>query len=138
MRAIGAAERALSMMVERAQSRVAFGQPLSQQGMVQNAIAESRLEIEQARMLTLKTAWLIDKYGSKGARTEIAAVKVAAPRAATAVIDRAIQVHGGLGVSDDVPLARMWGWHRAMRIFDGPDEAHLRAIARAEITSRPS
>jgi acyl-CoA dehydrogenase len=134
MRALGAAERALSMMVERAESRVAFGQPLSAQGTVQAAIAESRMEIEQARLLTLKTAWLIDRDGSKAARSEIAAIKVIVPRVATAVIDRAIQVHGGLGVSDDVPLARMWGWHRAMRIFDGPDEVHQRSVARAELS----
>lgn len=133
MRAIGAAERALSMMVERAKSRVAFGSPLAEQGTVQAAIAESRLEIEQVRLLTLKTAWMIDKVGAKGARIEIAAIKVAAPRVATAVIDRAIQVHGGLGICDDVPLARMWGWHRAMRIFDGPDEVHLRTMAKAEL-----
>jgi acyl-CoA dehydrogenase len=133
MRAIGAAERALSMMVSRAKERVAFGSPLAEQGTVQTAIAESRLEIEQVRLLTLKTAWLIDKHGAKGARSEIAAIKVAAPRVATAVIDRAIQVHGGLGVCDDVPLARMWGWHRAMRIFDGPDEVHLRTLARGEL-----
>ena len=133
MRAIGAAERALSMMVARAKDRVAFGSPLAEQGTVQAAIAESRLEIEQVRLLTLKTAWLIDRHGAKGARTEIAAIKVAAPRVATAVLDRAIQVHGGLGVCDDVPLARMWGWHRAMRIFDGPDEVHLRTMAKAEL-----
>jgi acyl-CoA dehydrogenase len=133
MRAIGAAERALSMMVERARTRVAFGSPLAEQGTVQAAIAESRLEIEQVRLLTLKAAWLIDRHGAKGARTEIAAIKVAAPRVATAVIDRAIQVHGGLGICDDVPLARMYGWHRAMRIFDGPDEVHLRTMARAEL-----
>ena len=134
MRAIGAAERALDMMVARAESRVAFGQTLSSQGTVQSAIAESRIEIDQARLLVLKTAWLIDRDGVKGARSEIAAIKVVAPRVATAVIDRAIQVHGGLGVSDDVPLARMWGWHRALRIFDGPDEVHLRSVARSELS----
>lgn len=133
MRALGAAERALQMMVERAAARVAFGGPLSDQGTIQRDIAESRLEIEQARLLTLKTAWLIDREGAKGARTEIAAIKVLAPRVACSVIDRAIQVHGGLGVCDDIPLARMYGWHRAMRIFDGPDEVHLRSIARWEI-----
>jgi acyl-CoA dehydrogenase len=134
MRALGAAERALSLLVARAESRVAFGQPLSEQGTVQAAIAESRMEIEQARLLTLKAAWLIDREGARAARTEIAAIKVIAPRVATAVIDRAIQVHGGLGVSDDLPLARMWGWHRAMRIFDGPDEVHVRSVARAELS----
>ncbi len=134
MRALGAAERALHMLVERAESRIAFGQPLSAQGTVQNVVAESRIEIEQARLLVLKTAWLIDRDGARGARTEIAAIKVLAPRVATAVIDRAIQVHGGLGICDDVPLARMWGWHRAMRVFDGPDEVHLRSVARAEFS----
>jgi acyl-CoA dehydrogenase len=133
MRAVGAAERALSMLVDRARSRVAFGQPLAEQGTVQTAIAESRIEIEQARLLTLRAAWLIDRDGARGARSEIAAIKVIAPRVATAVIDRAIQVHGGLGVSDDVPLARLWAWHRAMRIFDGPDEVHLRTVARIEL-----
>jgi acyl-CoA dehydrogenase len=133
MRAIGAAERALQMMVQRANSRVAFGGPLSDQGTIQRDIAESRLEIEQARLLTLKAAWLIDRDGAKGARTEIAAIKVIAPRVACNVIDRAIQVHGGLGICDDVPLARMYGWHRALRIFDGPDEVHLRSIARWEL-----
>jgi len=133
MRSIGAAERALGMMIERAQGRVAFGRPLSDQGTIQQAIAESRIEIEQARLLTMKAAWMIDQGGAKSARTEIAAIKVVAPRVACAVIDRAIQVHGGLGVSDDIPLARMYGWQRAMRIFDGPDEVHLRSIARWEL-----
>ena len=133
MRAIGAAERALQMMVERARSRVAFGGPLADQGTIQRDIAESRIEIEQARLLTLKAAWLIDREGSKAAQNEIAAIKVIAPRVACHVIDRAIQVHGGLGVCDDVPLARMYGWHRALRVFDGPDEVHLRSIARREL-----
>jgi len=133
MRALGAAERALQMMVERAKARVAFGGPLADQGTIQRDIAESRLEIEQARLLTLKTAWLIDREGAKWARTEIAAIKVIAPRVACNVIDRAIQVHGGLGVCDDVPLARMYGWHRALRILDGPDEVHLRSISRWEL-----
>ena len=133
MRSIGAAERALQMMVERAKSRIAFGGPLADQGTIQQHIAESRIEIEQARLLTTKAAWMIDKGGAKFARTEIAAIKVIAPRVACNVIDRAIQVHGGLGVSDDVPLARMYGWQRALRIFDGPDEVHLRSIARYEL-----
>ncbi|MDA8312894.1 MAG: acyl-CoA dehydrogenase family protein [Actinomycetota bacterium] len=133
MRAIGAAERALELMCERASSRIAFGRPLADQGMVHEAIAESRLAIEQARLLTLKAAWLIDRHGARGAQTEIAAIKIAAPRAALAVIDRAIQVHGGAGVSADTPLAQMWAWHRAMRIFDGPDEVHIRSLARAEL-----
>ncbi|MFC4562073.1 acyl-CoA dehydrogenase family protein [Nocardiopsis mangrovi] len=133
MRAIGMAERALELMVRRAAGRVAFGGPLSDQGVVRQQIAESRLAIEQARLLVLKTAWLIDEHGAKAARTEIAAIKVAAPRVAVEVIDRAIQVHGGAGVSDDVPLALMYAHARAMRIFDGPDEVHLRSLARREI-----
>lgn len=133
MRAIGAAERALEMMVERARSRVVFGRPLADQGLVQSAIAASRVEIDQARLLVLHTAWLIDQHGSRAAQQEIAAIKLVVPRMATAVIDRAIQVYGGMGVCDDVPLARMWGWHRAMRIFDGPDEVHLRTVARVEM-----
>ncbi len=133
MRALGAAERALQLMCRRASSRIAFGRPLAEQGMVQEAVAESRLAIEQARLLTLKAAWLIDRYGAKGAQMEISAIKVAVPRAALAVIDRAIQVHGGAGVSGDTPLGQMWAWHRAMRIFDGPDEVHLRSLARAEL-----
>jgi acyl-CoA dehydrogenase len=136
MRAIGAAERALDLMVRRSESRVAFGAPLAELGTVQAAIAESRIEIEQARLLTLKAAWRIDREGARAARTEIAAIKVVAPRVATAVLDRAIQVHGALGISDDVPLARLWGWHRAMRVFDGPDEVHLRSIARYERSRR--
>ncbi len=133
MRAIGAAERALAMMVDRAKTRVAFGAPLADQGLVQQAIALSRLEIEETRLLTLKAAWLMDAKGAKAAAVEIAAIKLAAPSMAARVIDRAIQVHGGMGVSDDVPLAKMYGWHRAMRLFDGPDEVHARSIARAEL-----
>ncbi|ASU85459.1 acyl-CoA dehydrogenase [Nocardiopsis gilva YIM 90087] len=133
MRAIGMAERALELMVRRAAERVAFGGPLARQGVVRQQIAESRLAIEQARLLVLKTAWLIDNHGAKAAHTEIAAIKVAAPRVAVDVIDRAIQVHGGAGVSDDVPLALMYAHARAMRIFDGPDEVHLRSMARREI-----
>jgi acyl-CoA dehydrogenase len=133
MRAIGAAERALAMMIDRANTRIAFGGPLADQGLVQSAIAQSRLEIEQTRLLTLKAAWLMDAKGAKAAAVEIAAIKLAAPSMAARVIDRAIQVHGGLGVSDDVPLAKMYGWHRAMRIFDGPDEVHMRSLARAEL-----
>ncbi|MBK9738479.1 MAG: acyl-CoA dehydrogenase family protein [Actinobacteria bacterium] len=133
MRAIGMAERAIDLMTERAMSRVAFGKPLAQQGVVQGQIAESRLAIEQARLLTLKAAWKIDQVGPKGARMEIAAIKVAAPRAALAVLDRAIQVFGGMGVSDDVPLAQMYAGARTLRLADGPDEVHLRDIARGEI-----
>ena len=133
MRSIGAAERALQMMVERAKSRVAFGGPLADQGSIQEWIAESRIEIEQARLLTMKAAWMIDQGNAKYAKTEIAAIKVMAPRVACNVIDRAIQVHGGLGICDDVPLARMYGWQRALKIFDGPDQVHLRSIARWEL-----
>lgn len=133
MRSIGTAERALQMMVERAKSRVAFGGPLADQGSIQEWIAESRIEIEQARLLTMKAAWMIDRGNAKSAKTEIAAIKVIAPRVACNVVDRAIQVHGGLGVCDDVPLAKMYGWQRALKIFDGPDQVHLRSIARWEL-----
>ncbi|MDX6740331.1 acyl-CoA dehydrogenase family protein [Actinocorallia sp. A-T 12471] len=133
MRAIGMAERALELMCQRAVDRVAFGKPLAQQGVVQQQIAESRIAIEQARLLTLKTAWLIDTVGAKGARTEVAAIKVVAPRVAGEVIDRAIQVHGGGGVSDDFPLAAMWAGARSLRLADGPDEVHLRSVARTEL-----
>jgi acyl-CoA dehydrogenase len=133
MRAVGAAERALKLMCERAVSRVAFGKELARQGVVQEQIAESRMEIEQARLLTLKAAWMIDNVGARGARTEIAAIKVVAPRVALRVIDRAIQVHGGAGVSDDFPLARMYAGMRTLRLADGPDEVHVRTVARQEL-----
>jgi acyl-CoA dehydrogenase len=133
MRSLGIAERALKLMCERAASRVAFGKELARQGVVQEQIAESRMEIEQARLLTLKTAWLIDRVGARGARTEIAAIKVIAPRVTLNVLDRAIQVHGGAGVSDDFPLARMWAGMRTLRLADGPDEVHVRTVARQEL-----
>jgi acyl-CoA dehydrogenase len=133
MRAIGAAERALSMMCERAKSRVAFGRPLADQGLVRAAIAESRVAIDQARLYVHQAAWLIDEHGSQGARQQIAAIKLVVPRMAAEVIDRAIQIHGGAGVSEDTPLAAMYAWHRAMRIFDGPDEVHLMTVAKAEL-----
>ena len=133
MRAIGMAERALSMMIARANSRVAFGKELSHQGTIQNWIAESRIEIEQARLLVLKCAWMIDTQGAKAARKEIAAIKVAVPRMAQQVVDRAIQVHGGAGVSQDTVLAAMYAGIRSLRIVDGPDEVHIRDIARMEI-----
>ena len=133
MRSIGIAERALKLMCERAASRVAFGQPLAQQGVVQQQIAESRMEIEQARLLTLKAAWMIDNVGARGARTEIAAIKVIAPRVGLNVLDRAIQVHGGAGVSDDFPLASLWAHLRTLRLADGPDEVHVRTVARQEL-----
>jgi acyl-CoA dehydrogenase len=133
MRSLGIAERALKLMCERAASRVAFGKKLAEQGVVQEQIAESRMEIEQARLLTLKAAWMIDNVGARGARTEIAAIKVIAPRIALRVIDRAIQVHGGGGVSDDFPLAQMYAGMRTLRLADGPDEVHVRTVARQEL-----
>ncbi|WP_433059052.1 acyl-CoA dehydrogenase family protein [Dactylosporangium sp. CS-033363] len=133
MRAVGMAERALALMVARAKSRVAFGQPLAEQGVVRELIAQSRIDIDQARLLVQKTAWLIDRHGAKGARTEIAAIKVAAPAMATAVIDRAIEVFGAAGVGDDTPLAYFYAWARVLRIVDGPDAVHRRTIAREEL-----
>jgi acyl-CoA dehydrogenase len=133
MRAIGMAERALALMVERAQSRVAFGKTLAEQGVVGDLVAQSRIEIDAARLLVYKTAWLIDRFGAKGARTEIAAIKVLAPQVATTVIDRAIEVFGGAGVSDDTPLAYFYAWARVLRIVDGPDAVHRRSIAREEL-----
>jgi len=133
MRLIGMAERAISLMVARAQARTVFGRSLAEQGVVREQIATSRLELEQARLLVLKTAWLIDRGGARAARTEIAAIKVVAPRIACAVIDRAIQVHGAAGMSDDFPLAAFYAWARALRIADGPDEVHLRSVAREEL-----
>ncbi len=133
MRTIGAAERALELMCERAASRVTFGQPLSDRANIQDWIAESRIEINMARLLTLNAAWLMDTVGNKHARTEIAAIKVAAPEIALKVIDRAIQVHGGAGVSDDFPLATMYAHLRTLRLADGPDEVHKRTIARQEL-----
>ncbi|MCW2495391.1 acyl-CoA dehydrogenase family protein [Jatrophihabitans sp.] len=133
MRSLGMAERALELMCARAASRTTFGQTIASQGVVQEWIAESRLAIEQARLLVLKAAWLIDNVGAKGARTEIAAIKVAAPRAASFVLDKAIQVHGAAGVDHGVPLAEMWAGLRTLHLADGPDEVHLRTIARQEL-----
>ena len=126
MRAIGAAERALELMCRRASARVTFGQPVASALNIQDWIAESRIEIEMARLLTMKTAWLMDTVGNKHARMEIAAIKVAAPNVALRVVDRAIQVHGGGGVSDDFPLAMMYAHLRTLRLADGPDEVHKR------------
>ena len=137
MRALGAAERALALLVQRAKDRVAFGRPLAGQGVVREQIAESRLEIEQARLLCHHASHVIDVAGNKAARHLVAMAKVAVPRAATRVIDRAIQVHGGAGVTDVTPLAAMYAWHRAMRLFDGPNEVHLRSIAKAELGRSP-
>ena len=133
MRAIGAAERALEQMCRRAVSRVTFGKPLATRGNVLDWIAESRIEIEMARLLTLKAAWMMDTVGNRHARTEIAAIKVAAPSIALKVIDRAIQVHGGGGVSDDFTLAWAYAHLRTLRLADGPDEVHKLSIARREL-----
>jgi acyl-CoA dehydrogenase len=133
MRAIGIAERALELMCHRARERVTFGLPLSERANIQDWIAEARIEIEQTRLLTLKAAWLMDTAGNKQARTEIAAIKVAAPAMALKILDRAIQVHGGAGVTDDFPLASAWAHVRTLRLADGPDEVHKRAIARQEL-----
>jgi acyl-CoA dehydrogenase len=133
MRAIGVAERALELMCRRALSRTAFGRTLAEQGVVRQQIAESRMAIDQARLYTLYTAWLIDNVGAKGARSEIAAIKVIAPRVCLDVLDRAIQVHGAGGVSDDFPLASMYAHARTLRIADGPDEVHVRSVARQEL-----
>ncbi|WP_040288441.1 acyl-CoA dehydrogenase family protein [Alicyclobacillus hesperidum] len=133
MRLLGAAERALELLCKRVQSRVAFGQPLAGQGVIQDWIAQSRMEIEQARLLTLKAAYMMDTVGNRAARTEIAMIKAVAPNVALRVIDRAIQAHGAAGVSDDYPLAAFWANARTLRIADGPDEVHLMQIARDEL-----
>lgn len=136
MRTIGIAERALDLMIDRAQSRVTFGSPVADRSNIQDWIAESRMEIEMARLLTLKAAHMMDTVGNKEARMEIAAIKVVAPNVALKVLDRAIQVHGGGGVSDDFPLARMYAAVRTLRLADGPDEVHRMTIARQELRRR--
>jgi acyl-CoA dehydrogenase len=136
MRLIGLAERALELLVERVESRTAFGKPLSRHGVMVEKIAECRIEIEQARLLTLKAADLMDRHGNQAARSEIAMIKVVAPRMAQSVIDRAIQAHGGAGVSQDFPLAYFWTQARALRLADGPDEVHLRTVGRQELARR--
>ena len=133
MRAIGMAERALSLMIKRSIVRETFGKPLVQQGVIQEWIAQARIDIEQARLLVLKAAWMIDTVGAKDARKEIAAIKVAVPQMAERIIDHAIQSYGGAGVSQDSPLAAMYAGIRTLRIVDGPDEVHIRDIARLEI-----
>ena len=133
MRSIGMAERALDLMCERALERVTFGRPVAERSNIQDWIADARIELEMIRLLTMKTAWLMDTVGNKHARTEIAAIKVAAPQVALKIIDRAIQVHGGGGVSDDFPLAGMYAHQRTLRLADGPDEVHRRTIARNEL-----
>jgi acyl-CoA dehydrogenase len=136
MRLIGQAERALELMVERAKSRVAFGKPVSEQGVVMHAIAESRSEIEQARLLVLKTAHMMDTVGNKIARKEISMIKVIAPNMAARVIDRAIQVHGGGGVTSDFPLSYAYGYARSLRLADGPDEVHRMSVAKLELRNK--
>jgi acyl-CoA dehydrogenase len=133
MRVIGFAERAFDLMCRRVRARHAFGGPLADQGVIQEWIARSRIEIEQIRLLTLKAAWLMDTQGNAAARTEVAAIKVAALEVAQQVLDRALQAHGGAGVTDDFPLARLFTSTRALRIADGPSEVHLRTIARREL-----
>jgi acyl-CoA dehydrogenase len=133
MRLIGVAERALELMCRRALTRTTFGTPLSERANIQDWIAESRIELEMARLLTMKAAWLMDTHGKRDARTEIAGIKVVAPDVAQKVVDRAIQVHGGAGLSDDFPLAMLYARHRATRIADGPDEVHKRSVARREL-----
>ncbi len=137
MRAIGMAERALALMVDRAKTRVAFGKHLSEQANVLDLIAQSRIEIDQARLHVYNAAWLIDNHGVKAARSEISAIKISAPAMACAVIDRAIEVFGGAGVSDDTVLAYFYAWARVLRIVDGPDAVHRRTVARVELKKTP-
>ena len=133
MRSIGAAERALDLMCQRALQRTTFGKRLAERANVMDWIAESRIELEMVRLLTLKTAWMMDTVGNKAAAVEISAIKVAGPNVAAKIIDRAIQVHGAGGISDDYPLAASWAWQRALRFADGPDEVHKMTIARREL-----
>ncbi|MER7417460.1 acyl-CoA dehydrogenase family protein [Micromonospora peucetia] len=133
MRLVGMAERALELLCRRAIERVAFGRPLAEQGVVREWIAESRVRIEQARLLVLKTAWLMDTVGNKGAHTEIQAIKIATPAMAEWVIDKAIQAYGGAGVSQDTPLAALWAQSRTLRLADGPDEVHRSSLAKREL-----
>ncbi len=135
MRLIGVAERSLEFMCERARSRTAFGKPIADQGVVRNWIAEARLAIDQARLLVLKTAWMMDTVGNKAARKEIAMIKAIVPQMALKIIDRAIQTHGGGGVSQDFPLAGFWIYARTLRLADGPDEVHLETVAKIELKS---
>jgi acyl-CoA dehydrogenase len=133
MRLIGMAERAVELMCRRAAGRVAFGKPIAAQGVVQEWIAEARVEIEQLRLLVLKTAWLMDTVGNRGAHTEIQSIKIATPQKVGLILDRAVQVHGAGGVSQDFPLAEMWAAARTLRLADGPDEVHKRSLARREL-----
>ncbi|MBB5120679.1 acyl-CoA dehydrogenase [Streptomyces eurocidicus] len=133
MRLIGMAERAIELMCRRAVSRTAFGGPLARQGVVQEWIADSRVAVEQLRLLVLKTAWLMDTVGNRGAHTEIQAIKIATPRTVAGILDKAVQLHGAGGVSQDFPLAELWAAARTLRLADGPDEVHQRSLARREL-----
>lgn len=136
MRLIGVAERSLELLITRGMDRVAFGKPIADRGVIRQWIAESRMAIDQARLLVLKAAWMMDTVGNKAAQKEIAMIKAAVPQMALKVIDRAIQVHGGGGVSQDFPLAAFWTYARSLRLADGPDEVHLESIAKMEIRTR--
>ncbi|MFD5486050.1 acyl-CoA dehydrogenase family protein [Streptomyces virginiae] len=133
MRLIGMAERAVELMCRRAVERTAFGKPLAAQGVVQNWIADARVTVEQLRLLVLKTAWLMDTVGNRGAHTEIQAIKIATPRAVVRILDDAVQLYGAGGVSQDYPLAELWAAARTLRLADGPDEVHQRSLARREL-----
>ena len=133
MRSVGAAQRALELMCQRANSRIAFGKPLAEQGVIQEWIAESRVEIEMVRLLTLQAAWKMDTLGKKAAMDDIAMIKIAAPELHTKVLDRAIQIFGAAGVSNDFPLAEQWVYGRTLHFADGPDEVHKRALAKSEL-----
>ncbi|MFF5446617.1 acyl-CoA dehydrogenase family protein [Streptomyces sp. NPDC012888] len=133
MRLIGMAERAIELMCRRAVGRTAFGKPLAAQGVVRNWIADARVTVEQLRLLVLKTAWLMDTVGNRGAHTEIQAIKIATPRAVVRILDDAVQLHGAGGVSQDTPLAELWAAARTLRLADGPDEVHQRSLARREL-----
>ena len=133
MRLLGMAERTMDLMRERAKNRVAFGRPLAEQGVVREWLAESRISIESLRLLVLKTAWLMDTVGNAGAMTEIQAIKIAVPRAVQEILDRAIQLHGGGGLTADDPIAEMFAGARALRLADGPDEVHLSSLGKAEL-----
>jgi acyl-CoA dehydrogenase len=133
MRAVGVAERAIELMCDRAVHRVAFGKPLAEQGVIREWIAESRVRVEQLRLLVLKAAWLMDTAGNRAAHTEIQAIKIATPRTVEWILDKAMQVHGAAGLSQDFPLAAAFAQIRSLRFADGPDEVHKDALARAEI-----
>ncbi len=133
MRLIGMAERAIELMCRRAVARTAFGKPLARQGVVQEWIADARVAVEQLRLLVLKTAWLMDTVGNKGAHTEIQSIKIATPRTVVDILDKAVQLHGAGGVSQDFPLAELWAGARTLRLADGPDEVHQRSLARREL-----